>query len=168
MFCIDNDKALDDNILAQTKNTGSKVQSVKKVNDIKSFYKIGLNSQDLLGNGAFAMVRLASKVFDNSLPNDSYQNSKLSTQYTDNNKYAIKMMKKSHIDTNKIYKGLLDNEMSILRDVSHPRCMKIFDLFEDERHYYVISEYIQGGSVMKRLKENGKPYSEWTAFLIVK
>lgn len=114
------------------------------------------------------MVRLCSKVFDQiPFPGDSYTNSKLSTQYADT-KYAIKMMRKSHIDTNKIYKSLLDNEIDILRDLNHPRCMKIFDLYEDEKYYYVVSEFIQGGSVMKRLKENGKPYSEWTTYLIVK
>jgi len=78
------------------------------------------------------------------------------------------MMRKSHIDTNKIYRGLLDNEIEILRDLNHPRCMKIHELFEDEKNYYVVSEYIQGGSVMRRLKENGKPYSEWTTYLIAK
>lgn len=77
-------------------------------------------------------------------------------------------MRKSHIDTNKIYKSLLDNEIDILRELNHPRCMRIFELFEDDKYYYVISEFIQGGSVMKRLKENGKPYSEWTTYLIVK
>lgn len=46
--------------------------------------------------------------------------------------------------------------------------MKVFDVMEDEKYYYVVSEYIQGGSVMQRLRENGKPFSEWTAFLIVK
>lgn len=94
-----------------------KVQDLKKVEEIKNYYKISFDAQDLLGNGAFAMVRLCSKVFD-QLPfnNDSFQNSKLSTQYADT-KYAIKMMRKSHIDTNKIYKSLLENEIDILRDL---------------------------------------------------
>ena len=32
----------------------------------------------------------------------------------------------------------------------------------------MVSEYLKGGSVMKRLREHGKPYSEWTTYLIVK
>ena len=93
--------------------------------------------------------------------------SKAATQYSEK-KFAIKMMKKSYIDGNKIYKNLLHNELSILRECNHPRCMKIYDLLEDEKHYYVISEFIKGGSVMKRLKENGKPYSELITYKIVK
>lgn len=46
--------------------------------------------------------------------------------------------------------------------------MKVHDLLEDENHYYVVSEYLKGGSVMKRLREHGRPYTEWTTFLIVK
>lgn len=92
---------------------------------------------------------------------------KLSTK-SGENKYAIKMMRKSNIDTNKIYKNLLDNEINILREMNHPRTMSIYDLLEDDKYYYVISEYIRGGSVMRRLKENGKPYTEYITFLIVK
>ena len=46
--------------------------------------------------------------------------------------------------------------------------MQVYDLLEDEKNYYVVSEYLKGGSVMKRLREHGKPYSEWTTYLIVK
>ena len=77
-------------------------------------------------------------------------------------------MRKSNIDTNKIYKSLLENEIGILKELNHPRTMIIYDLIEDEKYYYVVSEFIRGGSMMKRLKENGKPYSEFITFLIVK
>ena len=71
------------------------------------------------------------------------------------NKFAIKIMRKDYINTNKTYKILLENEISILRELNHPKCMKIFDVYEDDKNYYVISEYIRGGSIMNRLKENG-------------
>ena len=147
-----------------------KVEDLRKVDNIKDFYKISFESTDLLGNGAFAMVRLCSKVFDqpkSNLDDTVANNSKLSTQSAEN-KYAIKMMRKSNIDTNKIYKSLLENEIGILKELNHPRTMMIYDLLEDDKYYYVISEFIKGGSVMKRLKENGKPYSEFITYLIVK
>ena len=46
--------------------------------------------------------------------------------------------------------------------------MKTFDLYEDDHYYFIVSEYIRGGSLMKQFKENGKPYSEWTTYLIIK
>ena len=42
------------------------------------------------------------------------------------------------------------------------------DLLEDDSNYYVVSEYLQGDTVIKRLKDHGRPYSEWTTYLIVK
>ena len=84
-------------------------------------------------------------------------------------KYAIKIMKKSYIDSKKTYKGLLVNEIETLgmQNGSHQSCLKIYDLLMDEKYYYIISEYIQGGSVMRRLREKGQSFSEWTTFLIV-
>ena len=77
-------------------------------------------------------------------------------------------MKKSLIDPNKIYKDLFNKEIDTLRECSHhPKIMKAIELLEDEKYYYIISEYILGGNVMKRLKKHGKPYSEVHTFQIV-
>lgn len=126
----------------------------------------------MLGNGAFAVVRLGSKIEYKSSAtcgSDNKNNTNFghTSRYIDS-RYAIKMMKRSYIDVNKIYRGLLQNEIQILRELSHPNIMKVHDLLEDENHYYVVSEYLKGGSVMKRLREHGRPYTEWTTFLIVK
>jgi len=52
-------------------------------------------------------------------------------------------MKKSLIDPNKIYKDLFNKEIDTLRECSHhPKIMKAIDLLEDEKYYYIISEYI--------------------------
>ena len=76
-------------------------------------------------------------------------------------------MKKNYIDTNKIYKELLRNELEILRECSHRNLMKTYELLEDDKYYYIITEYIKGGPVMRRLKEYGKPYSEAQTFAII-
>ena len=70
-------------------------------------------------------------------------------------------MKKTHVNTSDIHKKLLDNELDILRKCNHPRTMKIYDLLEDDLNYYVVSEFIQGGNLMKNLKANKKPYTEF-------
>lgn len=116
------------------------------------------------------MVRLCQKVIGDTagLNNDPTYNCKLLAPHLIDNKFAIKIMRKGHIDSNKIYKTLLENELGILRELNHPKCMKIFDLYEDDKYYFVVGEFIRGGSVMHRLKEYGMPYNEWTTFLIIK
>lgn len=46
-------------------------------------------------------------------------------------KFAIKMMKKSQIDAKMVYKILIDNEISLSRELNHPRIVQVFDLLED-------------------------------------
>lgn len=46
--------------------------------------------------------------------------------------------------------------------------MKVYELLEDENFYYVVSELIEGGSVMNRMRKIGKPFSDYQALSIVK
>jgi serine/threonine protein kinase len=50
--------------------------------------------------------------------------------------------------------------LEILRESNHPKIMKVYELLEDINFYYVISELIEGGSVMNRMRKMGKPFSE--------
>jgi serine/threonine protein kinase len=70
------------------------------------------------------------------------------------------MMDKLVIDQSRTYRQLLKNELDILRESSHPKIMKVYELLEDVNFYYVISELIEGGSVMNRMRKMGKPFSE--------
>lgn len=51
---------------------------------------------------------------------------------------AIKQIKRSSIK-NPIQ---FVNEMEILKKVDHPNIIKIFETYEDENNYYVVTEYI--------------------------
>ena len=42
-----------------------RVEEVRKIHDIEDHYRISYEPFDLLGQGAFATVRLATKVIDN-------------------------------------------------------------------------------------------------------
>lgn len=70
-------------------------------------------------------------------------------------------MDKLVIDQSRTYRQLLKNELEILRECSHPKIMKVYELLEDINFYYVISELIEGGSVMNRMRKMGKPFSEY-------
>lgn len=60
-------------------------------------------------------------------------------------------MKKSAIQKQKVYVELLNNELAILGEKSHPNLIRIVDLMEDDENYYVVSEVVKGGELFKRL-----------------
>lgn len=59
---------------------------------------------------------------------------------------AIKMVNKSKIVENAenpvLMKELIDNELQVLEDLSHPHMMHIYELLEDDENYYIVSEII--------------------------
>ena len=46
--------------------------------------------------------------------------------------------------------------------------MKVHELLEDINFYYVVSEIIEGGSVINRMRQIGYPFTDQKAFLIVR
>ena len=42
-------------------------------------------------------------------------------------------------------------EMSILKTLDHPNIVKLYELFEDQLHYYLITEYCAGGELFDRI-----------------
>jgi len=53
---------------------------------------------------------------------------------------AMKQMKKSSIlkeDKEKLF-----SEMNILRNLDHPHIVKLYELFEDDKNFYLVTEYL--------------------------
>ncbi len=45
----------------------------------------------------------------------------------------------------------LEREVTILRQMSHPRILKLFEVYEDELYVHMVLEYLGGGELFKRL-----------------
>lgn len=68
---------------------------------------------------------------------------------------AMKVVKKddSNADSPKIYKDNTSGvrnfikEISLLIEIDHPNVIKIFEYFIDEKHFYIITEYLAGGAL---------------------
>ena len=65
--------------------------------------------------------------------------------------FCVKIMSKAEIKKNKIYEDLLFNELTLLYEKSHPNVIRIIDLVEDQENYYIVSELLKGGQLLKRL-----------------
>lgn len=119
-------------------------------------YIISYKYEDILGNGAFGTVRVAYKT--DEIIGES--NRSINSFWSNNNRvivneglrYAVKIIDKSLVDKSRTYKQLLKNELQILRESNHPKIMKVHELLEDTNFYYVVSEIIEGGSVINRMR----------------
>ena len=105
-----------------------------------------------LGKGAFGEVYLGTK-----------QGTK--------EEFAIKKIDKKFTSNPKA-KKYLDNEISILRDISHPNIVKLYDVKETFNFYFLVTEYCNGGSLSdclkKYIKKHNKPFPEEVVQFIMK
>jgi calcium-dependent protein kinase len=63
-------------------------------------------------------------------------------------------------------KFMLYNEVNNLRDLDHPNILKLYETFEDEKRYYVITDICKGGELFDEIKERGAFDEEDAALLI--
>lgn len=41
----------------------------------------------------------------------------------------------------------------ILRNLTHPSIMKVYEFYQDELNYYVVTEFIKGGELFDRFEQ---------------
>lgn len=74
---------------------------------------------------------------------------------------AVKALKKKHIEGN-----ILNNEISVLKNLDHPNIIKLFECYYDSNYYYLIEEYCNGGDLYDYIKKQ-KFFSEKKAACII-
>ncbi len=43
--------------------------------------------------------------------------------------------------------------MNILKNLDHPHIVKLYELYEDQKNYYLVTEYCNGGELFDRIKK---------------
>ncbi|XP_063889810.1 calcium/calmodulin-dependent protein kinase type 1 isoform X2 [Scylla paramamosain] len=94
--------------------------------------------KDLLGTGAFSQVRLAEVKDDPSTV------------------VAIKIIDKKAL---KGKEDSLENEIKVLRRLTHPNIVQLLETFEDKHKVYLVMELVTGGELFDRIVEKGS-YTE--------
>jgi calcium-dependent protein kinase len=67
-------------------------------------------------------------------------------------KRAMKCIKKKNVVTTSKEKEMF-NEAKILSRLDHPNIIKLFELFQDAKYYYMITEQCSGGELFDRIQE---------------
>ena len=82
---------------------------------LKDFYRVG----KLIGSGAFGDVRIWLHKESNS-------------------QRAVKILYRANMSNED--ERMLINEINILRGLDHPNIVKMYEFFQDEKRYYIITE----------------------------
>lgn len=101
-----------------------------KVGSYATDYKLG----KILGEGAYGKVCLVS-----------HKKTEIVR--------AMKMIKKSSMK--KEAREELLSEVSILKSLDHPNIVRLIEIYEDDRYYYLLQEYCSGGELFDKIQEIG-------------
>lgn len=102
-------------------------------------FKLGeYNLKRCIGKGSFGEVYLSSSDKTDQL-------------------FAIKKMDKSYVNQPKMRK-YFDNEVNILKEINHPNIVKLYEVKEDVRFYYLVTELCNGGGLSDCLENYQRKY----------
>jgi len=105
---------------------GSSRPGDAETRDFKSVYRIG----KVLGEGAFSVVKLA-------------------TNKKTNQKFAVKCIDRNGLPADD--EASLRQEVDILTQMDHDNIVRLVDFFEEEKFFYVVLEFLEGGELFDRI-----------------
>ena len=109
-----------------------------------NFYKYGR----LIGQGSFGKVNIGLNVLSGRI-------------------VAIKSFNKEKLGKNSENMKKIIYESNLMKRLNHPNITKILEMFEDEKYFLIIMEYINGGNLFSFVKKRRK-LSEKTAKFLFK
>ncbi|XP_056376357.1 serine/threonine-protein kinase DCLK3 [Hyla sarda] len=115
-------------------------RSIRDKMDIDKYYEIGKS----IGDGNFAVVKECR-----------IRNT--------NQEFAMKIIDKAKLVGKE---DIIENEVRIIKLLSHPNIVKLLDNFETENEIYLIMEYIKGGDLFDAITESIK-FTEHNAALML-
>jgi serine/threonine protein kinase len=98
------------------------------MSSIGTFYKICYDRE--IGKGLSGSVYVATKKFDET-------------------ESAVKIIKRASLSNDSIQS--IANEIGALKILNHPNIVKLYDVFEDRRCFYIVMELIRGGELFDRI-----------------
>ena len=104
------------------------------IDEIKGEVETRYDIIKIIGEGGFGKVYYAKNKFSNT-------------------EVSIKTINKSK-NENLLFDNLsIKNEIDVLKSLSHPNIMKIYEFYSNEESYFLVNEYIKYGELSKRIKQ---------------
>lgn len=79
---------------------------------------------------------------------------------------AVKLVKKDNLSDNEI--KALEDEIEILCKLDHPNIIKIFEIYTDDKRYYIVTELCKGGELFDEILKKEGGFTEKEAAVIIK
>ena len=104
------------------------------IDEIKGEVETRYDLIKIIGEGGFGKVYYAKNKFSQT-------------------EVSIKRINKSK-NANLMFDNLtIKNEIDVLKSLSHPNIMKIYEFYSNEESYFLVNEYIKYGELSKRIKQ---------------
>jgi len=116
-------------------------QSLGKNESIQDYYEL---TSEQLGKGSYGSVQKARDRRTGAVR-------------------AVKIIKKSRIENI----TRLKREITIMKKLDHPNIIKLFEVFEDDEHIYLVLELCTGGELFARIIKSGH-FSEYHSAVVMK
>ena len=75
---------------------------------------------------------------------------------------AIKVVNKQKISEVPVYEKLMRQELEVLEELDHPHIVRVIELLEDDRDYYIVMELMPDGNLLDMLNKIAKARISFT------
>ena len=82
-----------------------------------------------------------------------------------NNARAMKIIKRDNVDES--FMAALNSEIKILQMLDHPNIVKLYEVYQDPKNIYMITEYLEGGELFDMILKS-RNFNENIAAKIMK
>ncbi|CAG9319541.1 unnamed protein product [Blepharisma stoltei] len=82
------------------------------------------------------------------------------------NTYAVKMIIKKQLSQEMLTSTNKLQEIQVLKTLDHPNILKVFQIFEDKNHFYIVMEFCPGGELFSKISEKGHFSEKETAHIM--
>ena len=80
-----------------------------------------------------------------------------------NHKRAVKILPKKHVSSEAFLR-----EINVLKTIDHPNILRLFESFEDDNHYYIVTDLSTGGDLFEYLTEHYETMTERDIAALIK
>ena len=127
---------------------------------------LGLDNEDNYLNKEKKIINVGTKLSDfnfiENIGEGDFSIVKLVTSKLTNKYYAMKEIKSKYCKTKRNL-SKIEKEIKLLQSLNHPNVIKYYSSFQENDNYYIITEYLNNGSLeslLKKNRQNGKLIEE--------
>ncbi|CAH3193330.1 unnamed protein product [Porites evermanni] len=118
--------------------------------------KCSISRMPLFGKKKFDEKITKKYVFHEVLGTGAFSEVVMAEDKTTSQLYAVKCINKRNLSGKE---DAIENEIAILKKVDHPNIIRLWEIFDNKTHLYLVMDLVKGGELFDRIVEKGN-YTE--------